>query len=37
MKRLWVFFGLVVLSSFVVLSWIGTRIYEDQPRLPIAS
>ncbi|HTM55456.1 MAG TPA: nitric-oxide reductase large subunit [Pirellulales bacterium] len=34
MKRLWVFFGLVVLPSFVVLSWIGTRIYEDQP--PIA-
>ena len=35
MKRLWVFFALVVIPSFVVLSWIGTRIHEEAP--PIAS
>ena len=34
MKRLWIFFGLVVVPSFVVLSWIGTRIYEEAP--PVA-
>jgi nitric oxide reductase subunit B len=34
MKRLWIFFGLVVIPSFVVLSWIGTRIYDEAP--PVA-
>lgn len=34
MKRLWLFFVLVVVPSFVVLSWIGTRIYEDAPPIP---
>ncbi|REK16531.1 MAG: nitric-oxide reductase large subunit [Planctomycetota bacterium] len=34
MKRLWIFFGLVVVPSFVVLSWIGTRIYDEAP--PVA-
>jgi len=34
MKRLWIFFLLVVLPSFVVLSWIGVRIYQEAP--PIA-
>ena len=33
MKRLWIFFGLVVVPSFVVLSWIGTRIYDEAPPL----
>lgn len=34
MKRLWMYFGLVMLLSFAVLGWIGTRIYEEAP--PIA-
>lgn len=34
MTRLWGLFALVVIPSFVVLSWIGTRIYEAAP--PIA-
>lgn len=34
MKRLWLFFALVVIPSFVVLSWIGVRIYDEKP--PIA-
>lgn len=34
MKRLWLFFALVMVVSFVVLGWIGTRIYEEAP--PIA-
>jgi nitric oxide reductase subunit B len=34
MKRLWIFFGSVVVPSFVVLSWIGTRIYDEAP--PVA-
>jgi nitric oxide reductase subunit B len=34
MKRLWVLFILVMVISFAVLSWIGTRIYQEMP--PIA-
>ena len=34
MKRLWLFFALVMVVSFAVLGWIGTRIYEGAP--PIA-
>lgn len=34
MKNLWIAFGLVVLLSFVVLSWVGTRIYQEAPPLP---
>lgn len=34
MKRLWMFFALVLVVSFAVLSWIGTRIYQEMP--PIA-
>jgi nitric oxide reductase subunit B len=34
MKRLWIAFGLVLILSFAVLSWIGTRIYQEKP--PIA-
>lgn len=33
MKRLWLLFIAVVASSFVVLSWIGTRIYQQAPPL----
>lgn len=34
MRRLWLFFGVVLLLSFVVLGWIGKRIYQEAP--PIA-
>jgi nitric oxide reductase subunit B len=34
MKRLWIFFALVMVLSFAVLGWIGTRIYDEAP--PIA-
>jgi len=34
MKRLWLFFALVMVVSFAVLGWIGKRIYEESP--PIA-
>lgn len=34
MSRLWAFFALVVIPSFAVLSWIGTRIYEQAPPVP---
>jgi nitric oxide reductase subunit B len=34
MKRLWLLFALVLVVSFAVLSWIGTRIYQEMP--PIA-
>ena len=35
MKRLWLLFGFVMLASFLVLGWIGTRIYQEVP--PIAA
>lgn len=35
MRNLWTAFGLVMLVSFTVLAWIGTRIYEEAP--PILS
>src|SRR6185369_10164731 len=31
MKKLWIVFALVLLVSFTVLGWIGTRIYEAAP------
>lgn len=34
MKRLWIAFVLVVTLSFLVLGWIGTRIYQEMPPLP---
>ena len=34
MNRLWLSFALVLLASFAVLGWIGTRIYQEAP--PIA-
>ena len=33
MKRLWIVFALVLLVSFAVLGWIGTRIYQEAPPL----
>lgn len=34
MQRLWLSFGLVMVISFLILGWIGTRIYQEVP--PIA-
>ena len=34
MKRLWIAFTLVMIVSFVVLGWIGTRIYQEMPPIP---
>ncbi|MBC7968395.1 MAG: nitric-oxide reductase large subunit [Fuerstia sp.] len=34
MKRLWIGFTLVLFVSFLVLGWIGTRIYEGAPPIP---
>ena len=31
MKKLWIAFALVLVVSFAVLGWIGTRIYEEAP------
>src|SRR5688572_17608566 len=34
MKRLWWLFAAVLVCSFAVLSWIGTRIYQEAPPIP---
>src|SRR5437867_12402661 len=34
MKKLWVSFAVVLAVSFVVLGWIGTRIYQEMPPIP---
>ena len=34
MKRLWLLFSAVVILSFSVLGWIGTRIYQEAPPIP---
>lgn len=34
MKRLWIAFCLVMVLSFLVLGWIGTRIHQEMPPLP---
>src|ERR1043165_9525057 len=34
MKRLWIGFTLVMVLSFLVLGWIGTRIYQEMPPIP---
>jgi len=34
MRRLWIAFTLVMVLSFLVLGWIGTRIYQEMPPLP---
>jgi nitric oxide reductase subunit B len=35
MKRLWIAFSLVMVLSFLVLGWIGTRIYQEMPPIPV--
>ena len=34
MRRLWILFGLVLVVSFAVLGWVGTRIYQEMPPIP---
>ena len=34
MKKLWISFALVLVISFGVLGWIGTRIYQEMPPIP---
>ncbi|QEF97787.1 Nitric oxide reductase subunit B [Stieleria maiorica] len=34
MKRLWLAFTAVMVVSFLVLGWIGTRIYQEMPPIP---
>ena len=34
MKKLWWSFALVMFLSFLVLGWIGTRIYQEVPPIP---
>lgn len=34
MKRLWVAFGAVIVISFSILGWIGTRIHQEMPPIP---
>ena len=34
MYRLWLGFGAVMILSFAVLGWIGTRIYQELPPIP---
>lgn len=34
MNRLWGLFAIVMVLSFTVLSWIGTRIHEEAPPIP---
>ena len=35
MKKLWIAFAVVMAVSFSILAWIGTRIYQERPPLPI--
>jgi nitric oxide reductase subunit B len=34
MKKLWIAFAIVLVFSFAVLGWIGTRIYQEMPPIP---
>jgi nitric oxide reductase subunit B len=34
MRKLWLYFALVMFVSFMVLGWIGTRIYQEVPPIP---
>ena len=36
MRRLWVAFAAVIVVSFVVLGWMGVRIYQEAPPIPRA-
>lgn len=34
MRRLWFAFGTVMVVSFLILGWVGTRIYQEMPPIP---
>jgi nitric oxide reductase subunit B len=34
MRKLWIAFAAVVIVSFSILGWIGTRIYQEMPPIP---
>ena len=34
MKKLWATFALMMIVSFAILGWIGTRIYQEMPPIP---
>src|SRR4051794_39364692 len=34
MRKLWISFAAVLVLSFAVLGWIGTRIYQEMPPIP---
>ena len=34
MKKYWISFAVVVLVSFIVLIWVGTKIYQQKPPIP---
>src|SRR5436305_8438123 len=34
MKKLWISFAVVLLGSFAILGWIGTRIYQQMLSIP---
>lgn len=35
MKRYWVTFAVVILASFTVLAWVGSRIHQEAPPIPV--
>jgi nitric oxide reductase subunit B len=34
MKRLWIVLAIVMIFGFLVLGWVGTRIYQEMPPIP---
>lgn len=34
MKKIWILFSIVVISSFLALGWVGIKIYQEQPPIP---
>jgi len=34
MKKYWIAFSLVIIISFIVLGWVGVRIYQEVPPIP---
>lgn len=35
MKKIWVLFAFVVVSSFLALGWVGIQVYQQQPPIPL--
>jgi len=34
MRKLWAGFAAVMIVSFIILGWVGTRIYQEMPPIP---